>query len=963
MLNSDPGTPGVSAMKTRFQARLAAVPVVIVILLSWVVLSCSSGSQGPLSPDITGKAQSSAASVPDRVLWGIWNVSIDPESMTAGVTPLRTGEFTANVTRFMQPPLSPVHMVSIKVDGSSDPSSGHFVVDVTLRHPFPGLNMYNGFDVRGILFSNGSITGSYDSTVLRAGPDDTRLVNADGYTRWWNWEEFKSYETIFGATQGKLAPPVHPTGTVNGYKYFAQGLDLEDPVTALDPASRGFFPTNPGAFARRYDIQFRMDGGTPAFDFNYAVDASWDQPDPSFAPEYPQEAFSLYANCQEAFNIVLTDAGSNAYYIDDSQKGGKFVLDIEVFDWQGGDNGDVPGEISGIWLEGDVLGGAVDVKASATVLPGTTINSSIFEIEIASLNLTGSGDFEVFGTVESADPATYEPQVPGGDLFKYPDAPLAAYFVSTVKVSGELPNPAPTVTSIDPDEGIPDCTEEHVTVGGANFMDGATFRLEKTGQTPIEAIDAVYVDANTLEGDLDLLGAAVGAWNVVVENPDSQTGSLPNGFTVLDVLYVDGDNAGDPSMNGSSSHPFDTIQKGIDAAAAQGNKPVLVDQCAANYAPFALKNNSHVIGCNWNDGVGWPTVMQTNANTYGTSISNATVEGLFFNMTISSGDTAMYFNQGSNLTLRGCKFSGVTSTIYGYFLRFYQSSYVEIDYCEFTKIYHRGSDTAWRALYPLYFGGTNYINVHNSEFHDIGFDIPDAGAFGNSLTVIRAGYDNVSPHNVDLHNLLIYNIFDKTNCIRPSPNPDPQNWLTVLSLSNINSFDWVGYFKLYNITVDDIRHADPPSTTIVHAGHVNASYMAMVGGDPRVWKNNIASNIEPTDENMVSGNSSYYGWWVDNYVQPPPTPQPMDYSLCFNIGYPLPQGANSWQWASGFVNQCSAGTGSYQNYQQIDPQYDMTPGSDFYHPTNTLISEGGDDGGEMGAFGGPEGEWIPPSQL
>jgi len=201
-------------MKTRFQTRLAAVPVIVVLLLSSLMLSCSSGNQGPLSPDMTGKAQSSAASRPDRVLWGIWSVSIDPESMTAGVMPLRTGEFTANVTQFMQPPLSPIHMVSIKVDGSSDPSSGYFVVDVTLRHPFPGMNTYNGFDVRGILFSNGSITGSYDSTVLRAGPGDTRLVNADGYTRWWNWEEFDGNGLpLLEYWPGKLSNLPQPTAT------------------------------------------------------------------------------------------------------------------------------------------------------------------------------------------------------------------------------------------------------------------------------------------------------------------------------------------------------------------------------------------------------------------------------------------------------------------------------------------------------------------------------------------------------------------------------------------------------------------------------------------------------------------------------------------------------------------------------------------------------------------------------
>jgi hypothetical protein len=89
----------------------------------------------------------------------------------------------------------------------------------------------------------------------------------------------------------------------------------------------------------------------------------------------------------------------------------------------------------------------------------------------------------------------------------------------------------------------------------------------------------------------------------------------------------------------------------------------------------------------------------------------------------------------------------------------------------------------------------------------------------------------------------------------------------------------------------------------------------------------------------------------------------MDYSDCFSLGKPLPPGANGYQWSSGYINQCSAGTGSYQNYQDIDPAFDMTPGDTFYHPTNTQVSQGADDGTEMGAFGGPEGDWIPPSQV
>ena len=947
-------------MYSHRHSGLTIASVLITVFLVAGAFGCSSGGGDALTPDLEIKINASQPEQSNRVPWGAWNISIDPDTLTADIIPLRGAAFTANVTRFMQPPSSPVNLVSITVHGSSDPSIGLFVIDITIKHPFPGLNNFNGFDVRGILYSDGSIVGEHDSSVLRAGPGGTVVLNPDGFTRWWNWEEFTSFDTIFGATGGALASPVQPTATVNPYKYFADTLGIEAPVTDLPPASRGFF-TSSSSNTRRYEIQFEMSGGKPVFNFNYAVDASWEAPDPLYDPNYPVEAFPPEANCREAFNVEVTDAGSTAYYVDGTSNGGELLLDIEIFDWQGGANGNVPAEIAGIFLEGEILSGVADVMATATVMPGTTVNSSVYQVTIGSLNLTGDGTFELFGTVESANPTTYQPQIAGGNAFDYPDEPLAAFFTCTVLVLSESPNPEPTVTGIDPDFGIPDCTPEHVTVTGADFVDGATFRLEKAGETDIDAENVVFIDENTLEGDLFLAGAVAGLWNVTVENPGGPTGTLPDAFTVLDAIYVDGDHTG--TEDGTPSNPYNTIQEGLDAAYGSNDEPVIVDQASTDYSPFTLHDNSHVIGCNWNDGVGWPTVDQTNIHTYGNSVNDVTIEGLFFDITISSGDTGIYFTYGDGITITGCKFSGVVTTQYGNFLRFNRSQNVEIAYCEFTEIYQRGPDSFWRALYVTRADGINHYSIHHSEFHDIGYDVPDAGAFGTSLHCIRVGYGGTSPHNVDFHNILVYDIYNKTDCIRPSPNPDPQNALGIFSLSNVNSFDWVGYFYLYNITIDDIRASDPPDETTMNAGHINGGYFGMVGGDDRIWKNNIVSNIEPTDDNMWPGNSSYYGWWVDGYVNPAPSPQPMDYSDCYNIGKPLPNGGNGYGWTSGYVNQVSAGIGSYQNYQDIDPEYDMTPGENFYHPTNTLISEGADDGGEMGAFGGPEGDWTPPSQL
>lgn len=523
------------------------------IIFLTFILGCNSGS--PVTPgnQPAKEYQSESASLANhRTLWGIWDVSIDSKSMTIDAVPLRSADFTCNVTQFMQPPSSPTNMILLSLEPGSDPSSGYFEVKVTLKHPFPGLNQYNGFDVRGIFMSNGSIVGNYDNSVLRAGPGDSVLLNADGYTRWWNYSEFTSYNKIFGFTSGKLAPPNHPTSTVNPYKYFADGLDSISPVTSIDPSTRGFFATVPGANSRQYNIQFKQSGGSTVFDFQYAVDASWAPPDPSYAPSYPQEAFSLSANCQEAFAISVNDEGSTAFFVSPAEKGGVIALNIEVYDWQGGVSpAGVPGEISGIWVEGSVFGGVIDVLSSATILPGSTSVSSVFEVTIGSLNLSKSGEEEIFITVESASPDTYEPQIPNGSSFAYPSSALAAYYLTSVTISGTSPIKKPTVLSIDPKWGYQDEIYNDVVISGSDFEPSATVELEITPGNKLSVSDVTWVNSGKITVDLNLTGATLGLYDVKVKNPIVPEGVLDDGFEVKKFTAIWPLTQGNPQHTGT----------------------------------------------------------------------------------------------------------------------------------------------------------------------------------------------------------------------------------------------------------------------------------------------------------------------------------------------------------------------------------------------------------------------------
>jgi C1A family cysteine protease len=92
---------------------------------------------------------------------------------------------------------------------------------------------------------------------------------------------------------------------------------------------------------------------------------------------------------------------------------------------------------------------------------------------------------------------------------------------------------APTVTSITPDGGQNTHIVHITNLAGSNFQVGATVKLTKASQPDINATGVVRVSSSQITCDLDLTGKAAGAWNVVVTNADAQSGTLPNGFTVV----------------------------------------------------------------------------------------------------------------------------------------------------------------------------------------------------------------------------------------------------------------------------------------------------------------------------------------------------------------------------------------------------------------------------------------------
>ncbi|HPF41474.1 MAG TPA: PKD domain-containing protein [Phycisphaerae bacterium] len=103
--------------------------------------------------------------------------------------------------------------------------------------------------------------------------------------------------------------------------------------------------------------------------------------------------------------------------------------------------------------------------------------------------------------------------------------------VSTSQVV-DVTGSAPFVRSVTPAFGEVDTSVSDVSIDGENFEDGASVRLVR-GQTTLDGANVRVQSRTTLLVNFDLSGAVVGDYEVVVENPDTNSASLADGFRVV----------------------------------------------------------------------------------------------------------------------------------------------------------------------------------------------------------------------------------------------------------------------------------------------------------------------------------------------------------------------------------------------------------------------------------------------
>jgi len=400
-MNSQYRRYGLGVISEVYQMRYTLLTLIMAVLLA---AGCSgNGLNQTVTPDLTVDQPRAASS---HQLWGLWQFVGDPEASTLEVIPLRSGEFHANVVPFLEPPAGMRLQVSNLVFNGTICD-----VDVTLVHPFPGLSQYTGFDVAGILISSGTWVGFHDSGLRLCGEDDTRLLNPDGLTRWWNPREFPQNGTILRYKDGLLGNPdsqAHYNATVNGYKLFCDDLDFDDPISSLDPSNRNVF-VHGNTNVRHYRIDFA--GGVV---FNYAVDANWEPPGGQ-APYLPDD-FPPEANRPEAWGISVTVTENTLWYSPTGGSGGNLSLDIDAWDHANPDQGvlwvDSPGHFDPV------------LDTTQTMVGEGFARYHVDIIDAAPDDYT----MDILVGIESEE-SGYWDMLPG--------EPITGYFIYTAEVAGD----------------------------------------------------------------------------------------------------------------------------------------------------------------------------------------------------------------------------------------------------------------------------------------------------------------------------------------------------------------------------------------------------------------------------------------------------------------------------------------------------------------------------------------------
>ena len=283
--------------------------ILAVVLLAFV--GCSSG-QSPVTPS-SGSEQVSqnSGNQSNRTIWGYWTIRIDPDSETVEILPDREAGSHFNVVRLLE--VSPC-TTCLKIDNLSWLPNNIVQCDFQLTHPFPGLLKLTGFDVRGVLVTDGDTLFPANNRLVSLDGSSPYLINPDGFTPLFNPVEFPPGSAPFPILEyipGKFSSGDDLTGTLNPFMAFCK----DNPRRMFEAGATETVTIN-----LKYP-------STPPFEFGYVVDASWVKVDNVIDPvtDFPPEA-----NCLEPYRLDFQMVGKLLEVTDDTAE-----VRVEVFDHQG----------------------------------------------------------------------------------------------------------------------------------------------------------------------------------------------------------------------------------------------------------------------------------------------------------------------------------------------------------------------------------------------------------------------------------------------------------------------------------------------------------------------------------------------------------------------------------------------------------------------------------------------------
>lgn len=383
------------------------IPLIIAVLL--FNGGCSNGGSNPVSvvPAEPNELRSSSS----HKCFGLWQFTLDPVKQTLEFTVLRQGNLHLNALPFLEPP--PLIFLTLESLIFTD-----FTVeaDIGIIHPLDGFTEFTGFDVCGIVISRGTMT-DFDEDVTMAGGGDVRLLNPDGYTRWWNPKEFP-HTPGQGYTDGLLGTPnffADYNSIINPYKYFADELTVNEDISGLSTGSRGVFSAGEKNI-RRYIIET---GPNPLY-FNYAVDACWEPPQ-GYPPWTVPDDFPEEANRVEPYRVEVNEVTNTLHYEDHPSGacGGSAHFSVDVYDWFNAGSNSL--ECRFLWGFPPKI-----IETPSSVVPGY----ATFEFDLNGSELTRNGiNYILFKCV--SEETGYQGLLPG--------EAVSSYFIHPFTISDPTP--------------------------------------------------------------------------------------------------------------------------------------------------------------------------------------------------------------------------------------------------------------------------------------------------------------------------------------------------------------------------------------------------------------------------------------------------------------------------------------------------------------------------------------------